>query len=155
MRFTFGTEVPRELSTMARNRDVGIDQGINRIVEGTLVEGTIRSEGSIRIDGHFVGDIHTTARLVIGAQGRVEGNVDCQDCESQGVVTGNLRVVGLLTLKASSAVSGEIRYGRMAVEAGARIEGVCKLDDVSAEAETPDPSVKNLDHAGQALQQSA
>ena len=73
-----------------RNRDVGIDQGINRIVEGTLIEGSIRSEGSIRIDGHFVGDIHTTARLVIGAQGRVEGNVDCQDCESQGVVTGNL-----------------------------------------------------------------
>ena len=43
-----------------RNRDVGIEQGINRIVEGTLVEGSIRSEGSIRIDGHFVGDIHTT-----------------------------------------------------------------------------------------------
>ncbi len=155
MRFTFGTEAPRELSTMARNRNVGIDQGINRIVEGTLVEGSIRSEGSIRIDGHFVGDIHTTARLVIGAQGRVEGNVDCQDCESQGAVTGNLRVVGLLTLKASSAVSGEIRYGRMAVEAGARIEGVCKLDDVSVGAETTEPSVKNLDHAGQALQQSA
>ena len=34
-----------------RNRDVGIDQGINRIVEGTLVEGAIRSEGSTRIDG--------------------------------------------------------------------------------------------------------
>ena len=50
-----------------RNRNVGIDQGINRIVEGTVIEGSIRSEGSIRIDGHFVGDIHTTARLVIGS----------------------------------------------------------------------------------------
>ena len=157
MRITFGNESRNGTRDMARQRrtDVGIEQGINRIVEGTLVEGSIRSEGSIRIDGHFVGDIHTTARLVIGAQGRVEGNVDCQDCESQGVVSGNLRVVGLLTLKASSAVSGEIRYGRMAVEAGARIEGVCKLDDVSVEAETPEPPVKNLDHAGQALQQSA
>ena len=99
-------------------------------------------------------DIHTTGRLVIGVKGRVEGNVDCQDCESQGVVTGNLRVVRLLTLKASSAVNGEIRYGRMAVEAGARIEGVCKLDDVSGEEETTEPPVKNLDHAGQALQQA-
>ena len=52
-------------------------------------------------------------------------------------------------------MSGGIRYGRMAVEAGARIEGVCKLDDVSVEAETTEPPVQNLDHAGQALQQSA
>ena len=138
-----------------RNRDIGIEQGINRIVEGTMMEGSIRSEGSIRIDGHFVGDIHTTGRLVIGVKGRVEGNVDCQDCESEGTVTGNLRVVGLLTLKASSSVNGEIRYGRMAVEAGARIEGLCKLDDASGEEEAQALSVKNLDHAGQALQQSA
>lgn len=142
---------------MARNRDrnVGIEQGINRIVEGTLMEGSIRSEGSIRIDGHFVGDIHTTGRLVIGSKGRVEGNVDCHDCESEGVVAGNLRVVGLLTLKASSGVTGEIRYGRMAVEAGARIEGVCKLDDGGEDAVPSEAAVKNLDHAGQALQQSA
>ena len=140
-----------------RNRDIGIEQGINRIVEGTLMEGSIRSEGSIRIDGHFVGDIHTTGRLVIGVKGRVEGNVDCQDCESEGVVTGNLRVVGLLTLKASSAVSGEIRYGRMAVEAGARIEGVCKLDDGEAvEPVAQDESpFTNVGHADQPLQQSA
>ena len=64
-------------------------------------------------------------------------------------------LVGLLTLKASSSVNGEIRYGRMAVEAGARIEGVCKLDDASGEEEAKAPSVKNLDHAGQPLQQSA
>lgn len=155
--FTLGTESLREPSTMARNRnrDVGIEQGINRIVEGTLVEGSIRSEGSIRIDGHFVGDIHTTGRLVIGLTGRVEGNVDCHDCESQGVVTGNLRVVGLLTLKESSGVHGEIRYGRMAVEAGARIEGVCKLDDMGESLELKEPAVKNLDHAGQAFQQTA
>ena len=144
---------------MARQRrtDVGIEQGINRIVEGTLMEGAIRSESSIRIDGHFVGDIHTTGRLVIGVKGRVEGNVDCQDCESEGVVTGHLRVVGLLSLKASSAVNGEIRYGLMAVEAGARIEGVCKLDDgESSEAVTEDESpFTNMGHADQPLQQSA
>ena len=151
------TKPPREPSTMARyrNRDVGLEQGINRIVEGTLVEGSIRSEGSIRIDGHFVGDIHTTGRLVIGLTGRVEGNVDCNDCESQGVVTGNLRVVGLLTLKESSGVHGEIRYGRMAVEAGARIEGMCKLDDVVEAPASEERAVKNLDHAEQAFQQSA
>jgi len=115
---------------MARNRthNVNMEQGINRIVEGTVMEGAIRSEGSIRIDGRFVGDIQTSGRLVIGSAGSVEGTVDCADCESEGVVRGQIRVAGLLSLKATAEVEGEIRYGRMAVEAGARVEGVCKLD---------------------------
>ena len=115
---------------MARQRtnDVSLEQGINRIVEGTHMEGNIRSEGSIHIDGSFKGDIHTSGRLVIGAGGRVEGRVDCMDCESEGLVLGELRVAGLLSLKASSRVDGEIQYGRMAVEAGAQIVGTCRLD---------------------------
>ena len=115
---------------MARQRtnEVSLDQGINRIVEGTHMEGTIRSEGSIRIDGSFNGDIHTAGRLVIGKSGRVEGRVDCMDCESEGLVLGELRVAGLLSLKASSRVDGEIQYGRMAVEAGAQVVGTCRLD---------------------------
>jgi len=139
-----------------RSSEVNIEQGINRIVEGTLVEGTIRSEGSIRIDGQFVGDIHTTGRLVIGAKGRVEGRVDCQDCESEGMVIGHLRVVGLLSLKASSGVEGEIRYGRMSVEAGAKIEGVCKLDDGVKPSELmAETQMMSVDHENGPLQQSA
>lgn len=116
--------------TMARQRtnEVSLEQGINRIVDGTHMEGSIRSEGSIRIDGSFKGDIHTAGRLVIGQSGRVEGRVDCMDCESEGLVLGELRVAGLLSLKASSRVDGEIQYGRMAVEAGAQIVGTCRLD---------------------------
>ena len=115
---------------MARQRtnEVSLEQGINRIVEGTHMEGIIRSEGSIRIDGSFSGDIHTAGRLVIGKSGRIEGRIDCMDCESEGLVLGELRVAGLLSLKASSRDDGEIQYGRMAVEAGAQVVGTCRLD---------------------------
>lgn len=115
---------------MARNRNsnVSMEQGINRIVEGTVVEGAIRSEGSIRIDGRFVGDIRTEGRLVIGSTGSVEGTVECADCETEGRILGHIRVTGLFSLKASAEVEGEVRYGRLSVEAGARVEGLCKLD---------------------------
>ena len=105
-----------------------MEQGINRIVEGTVVEGAIRSEGSIRIDGRFVGDIRTEGRLVIGSTGSVEGTVECADCETEGRILGHIRVTGLFSLKASAEVEGEVRYGRLSVEAGARVEGLCKLD---------------------------
>jgi cytoskeletal protein CcmA (bactofilin family) len=144
---------------MARQRttNVSLDQGINRIVEGTHVEGSIRSEGSIRIDGSFKGDIHTAARLVIGASGKVEGRVDCMDCESEGLVLGELRVAGLLSLKASSRVDGEIQYGRMAVEAGAQIVGTCRLDaEPEMQVASEEHSASKTNNAEQTpLQQSA
>lgn len=143
---------------MARQRtnEVSLDQGINRIVEGTHMEGTIRSEGSIRIDGSFNGDIHTAGRLVIGKSGRVEGRVDCMDCESEGLVLGELRVAGLLSLKASSRVDGEIQYGRMAVEAGAQVVGTCRLDgEQDLQLASNDLGTRIEDAPESRLQQSA
>ena len=142
---------------MARNRNsnVSMEQGINRIVEGTVVEGAIRSEGSIRIDGRFVGDIRTAGRLVIGSSGSVEGTVECADCETEGKVLGHIRVTGLLSLKATAEIEGEIRYGRMAVEAGARVEGLCKLDSgEEASLATEAPRMAQVQDEG-LLQQSA
>ena len=143
---------------MARERanEGSLDQGINRIVEGTHMEGTIRSEGSIRIDGSFNGDIHTAGRLVIGKSGRVEGRVDCMDCESEGLVLGELRVAGLLSLKASSRVDGEIQYGRMAVEAGAQVVGTCRLDgEQDLQLASKDLGTRIEDAPESRLQQSA
>ena len=82
--------------------------------------------------------------------------MDCQDCESEGIVVGHLRVVGLLSLKASSGVEGEIRYGRMSVEAGAKIEGVCKLDDGVKPSELmAETQMMSVDHENGPLQQTA
>lgn len=145
-------------SIMARQRtnDVTFEQGINRIVEGTIIEGSIRSEGSIRIDGTFKGDIHTSGRLVIGPAGRVEGRVDCMNCESEGLVMGELRVAELLSLKATSRVDGEIRYGRMAVEAGAQIVGICRLDaEPEMQVSAEDDRDSEIGHVETRLQQSA
>ena len=91
MRFTFGTEAPRELSTMARNRDVGIDQA------STASRHPLKGPSAVRAASTLtdISSATSTPRRASSLGRRaVEGNVDCQDCESQGVVTGNL-VVGL------------------------------------------------------------
>ena len=50
---------------------------INRIVEGTVIEGVIRSESNLRIDGEFTGELITKGRLVVGPKGMVKGTVHC------------------------------------------------------------------------------
>ena len=70
----------------SRNRSTGatnnMDNGINRIVEGTVIEGVIKSESSLRIDGEFTGELITKGRLVVGPKGKVQGTVHCLCCAS-------------------------------------------------------------------------
>ncbi|MDG2362849.1 MAG: polymer-forming cytoskeletal protein, partial [Flavobacteriales bacterium] len=42
------------------------ETSINRIVEGTQIEGTINSDSNLRIDGEFKGNLVTKGRLVVG-----------------------------------------------------------------------------------------
>jgi len=107
--------------------DAGLDRGINRIAEGTSVEGTITCESNIRIDGAFEGTLETKGRLVIGTAGSVLGAVRCNQCEVEGRLEGNVLVEELLTLKASSTLNGEIHYGALAVGAGAQASGIMHL----------------------------
>ncbi len=45
------------------------------IAAGTTLKGDITSSGDIRIDGTLQGNIHCTAKVVIGANGTVEGDI--------------------------------------------------------------------------------
>ncbi|HHZ97584.1 MAG TPA: polymer-forming cytoskeletal protein, partial [Flavobacteriales bacterium] len=72
------------------------DSGINRIVEGTIIEGAITSDSNLRIDGVFNGELITKGRLVVGPKGKVTGVVNCLCCDVEGVLEGEVTVLELL-----------------------------------------------------------
>lgn len=119
---------------MARAAENPLENGINRIVEGTRFKGEISCESNIRIDGTFEGELSTKGRLVVGPQGSLKGTVVCQNCEVEGKLEGRLSVEELLSLKASASVDGEIHYGKLSIEPGAALTGTCfmgsKLKDL-------------------------
>jgi|JI61114BRNA_FD_contig_21_12384056_length_751_multi_3_in_0_out_0_2 cytoskeletal protein CcmA (bactofilin family) len=112
---------------MARNPETVPDMGINRIVEGTSIEGDIKCESNIRIDGSFVGNLSTKGRLVVGPTGRIEGTVTCQNAEIEGLVKGKVYVQQLLSLKGSAKVEGDIFTDKLAVEPGSSFTGACNM----------------------------
>lgn len=112
---------------MARNIETIPDMGINRIVEGTSIEGEIRCESNIRIDGSFVGNLTTKGRLVVGPTGRIEGTVNCQNAEIEGLVKGKLFVQQLLSLKGTAKVEGDIFTDKLAIEPGSSFTGACNM----------------------------
>jgi cytoskeletal protein CcmA (bactofilin family) len=112
---------------MARAQEVAPDMSINRIVEGTSIEGEIRCESNIRIDGSFIGNLTTKGRLVIGPAGRLEGTISCQNAEIEGLVKGKINVQQLLSLKGSAKVEGDIFTDKLSIEPGASFTGACNM----------------------------
>jgi cytoskeletal protein CcmA (bactofilin family) len=99
----------------------------NVIGKKTTINGEINSEGDFRIDGVVEGSIHAKGKVIIGKEGRVQGEITCSNAEIEGHVSGNLLVDNMLSLKASSSVTGEVIIGKLTVEPGAVFNAVCSM----------------------------
>jgi cytoskeletal protein CcmA (bactofilin family) len=121
---------------MAKENNVVNLQVINLIAKGTRISGDIISDGDLRIDGAITGNLDTKGRLVIGISGSIEGDISCKSCEIAGTQKGKLLVSELLSLRASSSVSGDVVTGKLSIEPGAFFAGTCTMSDESASNES-------------------
>lgn len=99
----------------------------NRISFGTTIEGDLKSEGGFRIDGTILGTVKTAAKVVIGKEGLITGELECLNADIEGTFTGTLTVHGLLTLKATAVITGDVVANKLAVEPGASFNATCKM----------------------------
>ncbi len=116
---------------------IAVPEKLNRIVEGTVIEGEIRSESSIRIDGKVLGATSTKGKLVVGANGVIDGEVVCQNADIEGLVNGKITCTELLTLKSTAKVNGDIATQKLAVEPGAVFNGQCNMGGLIKELKQP------------------
>ena len=94
---------------------------------GTSMKGDITSNGDLRIDGTLVGNIHCSAKVVIGANGVVQGDINGQQADIMGKVTGTIKVKDLLQLKGGSVVNGNLQAAKLQIEPTANFNGECHM----------------------------
>ncbi len=99
----------------------------NRINHGTVVEGTIESDGDLRIEGTIRGTLQTKAKVAVGPTGLIEGDVHCKSADIEGRITGDIEVSEVLTLKATARVEGNIYTAKIVIENGAHFDGICNM----------------------------
>ena len=104
---------------------------MNQLGVGTLLAGDLKSESDIRIDGTIRGSVTTSAKLVVGATGVVEGDGVCQNAYIEGHVSGKMEVSGLLILNKSAHIEGDITIAKLVVEEGATFNGRCAMNTSS------------------------
>jgi cytoskeletal protein CcmA (bactofilin family) len=94
---------------------------------GTSMKGDITSNGDLRIDGTLVGNIHCSAKVVIGANGVVEGDINGQQADIMGTVTGTIKVKELLQLRSNCSVNGSLQSSKLQIEPSASFNGQCHM----------------------------
>ena len=114
--------------TMAKINEVE-SPNVNLIASGTTIQGDIKTNGDIRIDGTMIGAVDAKGKVVIGTTGRVEGEVICQNGDFSGTIKAKVRVMELLTLTSSARLTGDIITNKLSIEPGAKFTGTCSMDD--------------------------
>ncbi len=97
------------------------------IAKGTVIDGKITSTENMRIDGKIIGQVVCDKRLVMDAEGIVEGDVQAGESTIKGRVIGTVSVINTLHLLESSFIKGDIKAKKLHVEEGAKYDGKCLI----------------------------
>lgn len=93
---------------------------------GTVYQGKLNFQGSVRIDGVFTGEVHSEGTLIIGKDARVEGQVRVGQLILSGNVHGEVVAAKKAVLHKTANFVGSLFAPLLMVEEGAKMEGqVC------------------------------
>lgn len=114
-------EQEQQASTPAAVESHGTVQ--NSIGKGTIIEGNVRAEGDLLIDGIIKGDVTTKTKLICGPSALIEGNILAQHAEIAGRVQGTVKALGLLVINSSGTILGDVITKDLNVESGSTFNG--------------------------------
>lgn len=97
------------------------------IGNGTTINGNVQSNGDIRIDGTILGNLEGLAKIIIGANGTVQGDIVGKQADVFGKVTGTIHVEDLLSLHGKANVYGDLHAGKLQIEPTASFNGKCQM----------------------------
>ena len=119
--------------------------------EGTEVTGTLRFEGSVRIDGKFDGKILSPATLILGPRARVDGEVQVGELAVHGQLRGQVRALERVTIHGTGRVEAELHTARLVIEEGAFYQGRCDMESEKPpqKSQAPSPAVAPKSAPGQ------
>ena len=104
--------------------------GTTLLSAGTTLKGDISSNSDLRIDGTIIGNVSSSAKIVIGASGSVEGDISGNQADIVGKVSGNIKTKDLLQLRGDCVVNGNVHAGKLQVEPTAVFNGQCHMGKV-------------------------
>lgn len=100
----------------------------------TNIEGNVRFQGGLRIDGHVKGNViaegDEPSMLVISEHAKVEGEVRVAHLVVNGEIVGPVHSSELLELQPRARITGDVYYKALEMHGGALVAGKLTHDQV-------------------------
>ena len=122
----------------------------------TILEGTLKSEGNIRLDGKFTGKLDITGNVLVGETAEINADIEARNISIAGAVRGNVTGNKVQLLR-TGQIWGDIKSNSLTTEDGAFIEGNIAMNTVplpvepveeekiEAEAPTHDETIASVE----------
>jgi len=89
----------------------------------TTLTGHLKSDGNVRIDGVFVGEIETAGNVILGEHAKVEANITANAVQVWGAVKGNITASSRLEILSTGRVWGDIMVASLLIDEGGIFRG--------------------------------
>jgi cytoskeletal protein CcmA (bactofilin family) len=111
---------------------------------GTEIEGNIRTNEVVRVDGKIKGEVSAES-VVVGPNGIVLGDINANKVTIAGKIKGNITAASILELLASGQVLGDIRTNKLVISDGACFEGNCQMVKSDGQVIEMNPATMEMD----------
>lgn len=94
------------------------------IHQATIVTGTLKAQGRVRVHGTILGDIDVDGTLEVAESGRIEGQlVQADEVKILGFIKANVEVRGKVEIWSKGQLEGDVRASALDIEEGATFIG--------------------------------
>ncbi len=137
-KYMFGNNKKKEvISATTSITSSSASHALNSLVHGTRIEGNIQSDNDIRVDGAIKGTLTSSAKVIIGPSGLIEGEIFARNAVIEGRFEGILNIEEVLHIKEKARVIGEIKAAKLIVQPGAVINGSFDMSSDISTMEAP------------------
>jgi cytoskeletal protein CcmA (bactofilin family) len=103
------------------------DDIIAFVGEEVTFKGTIRYQGTVRIDGRLEGEIYSDGNLIIGQKAVITAKIEAGTVTCQGRITGEIVAKNLVKLLSPAVFDGTITTPLLSMDEGVMFNGSCNM----------------------------
>jgi cytoskeletal protein CcmA (bactofilin family) len=108
-----------------------------------VMEGTLRSQANVRLDGSFSGTLEIEGNVLVGETAKINADINAKNISIAGAVHGNVSGKRVQLLR-TGRIWGDIRASALTTEEGAFIDGKIAMVGHAANAPAAETSVAVL-----------
>lgn len=124
---------------MGKNKNAGADTKAKigtLIGKGAVFDGNLSAPETVRVDGTLNGNCNCKELLIVGVDGKINGDITTQNIIISGKVDGDIEAKGKLELLSTGKLVGNISARSLVIDEDASFDGRCTMTTNNADAKS-------------------